>query len=192
MHEGPAKAGPFGFRASRHHAAFADYGWLEGEFDALGVPFTERGARTDETIDALRAIWEADQPVDFAGPFPQFEQMRITPRPDRHVPIWVGGSSAPALRRAITRGDGWQGSFTDPAATADLVARLRAERPGADFTISMRVDWDGLADDPSELRRRLAAYADAGVQHIVTSVRQSDLDSWLRSVEALRGVFASA
>ena len=57
--------------------------------------------------------------------------------------------------------------------------------------ISMRVDWDGLADDPDELRRRLAGYTAAGVDHIVTSVRQTDLDSWMRSVEVLRSVFAA-
>jgi probable F420-dependent oxidoreductase len=167
-------------------------GWLEGEFEALGVPFAERGARTDEAIDALRAIWDGDQPVDFDGTFTRLEQMRIVPAPDRHLPIWVGGSSAPALRRAVTRGDGWQGSFTGPEATADLVARLRVDRPEPGFTISMRVDWDGLADDPGQLSELLAGYADAGVDHIVTSVRQADLASWLRSVEILRGVFASA
>ena len=167
-------------------------GWLEGEFDALGVPFSERGARTDEALDVLRAIWEADQPVDFDGRFTHLDQQRILPVPDRHVPIWIGGASAPARRRAVTRGDGWQGSFLDPAAVAAVVAELRAERPEATFTISMRVDWDGLADDPRELADRLAAYGDAGVDHVVTSVRQTDLDHWFGSVEVLRGVFASA
>jgi len=167
-------------------------GWLEGEFDALGVPFAERGPRTDEALDVLRAIWDGDQPVDFDGRFTTLEQMRIVPTPGRRVPIWIGGSSAPALRRAVARGDGWQGSFEKPDATAAIVARLRAERPDADFVISMRVDWDGLADEPDRLRRRLAGYADAGVDHIVTSVRQTDLESWMRSVEVLRGVFASA
>jgi probable F420-dependent oxidoreductase len=167
-------------------------GWLEGEFDALGVPFAERGPRTDEALDALRAIWEGGQPVDFAGRFTSLEQMRIVPAPGRHVPIWIGGSSAPALRRAVAKGDGWQGSFVAPEASGDIVGRLRADRPESAFTISMRVDWDGLADEPDELRRRLAGYAEAGVDHLVTSVRQTDLDSWMRSVEVLRGVFASA
>jgi probable F420-dependent oxidoreductase len=167
-------------------------GWLKGEFEALDVPFAERGARTDESLDVLRAIWEGEQPVDFAGRFTTLDQMRIVPVPERHVPIWIGGSSAPALRRAVARGDGWQGSFLDPDATVAVVERLRVERPEADFTISMRVDWDGLADDPDELGRHLAAYAEAGVDHIVSSVRQTQLDPWMQSVELLRGVFASA
>jgi probable F420-dependent oxidoreductase len=167
-------------------------GWLEGEFEALDVPFAERGARTDESLDVLRTIWEGDQPVDFDGRFTSLDQMRIIPVPERHLPIWIGGSSAPALRRAAAKGDGWQGSFLDPEATVGVVDRLRAERPEPEFTISMRVDWDGLADDPHELCRRLAGYAEAGVDHIVTSVRQTDLESWMRSVEVLRGVFASA
>ena len=167
-------------------------GWLQGEFEALDVPFAERGARTDESLDVLRAIWEGEQPVDFAGRFTTLDQMRIVPVPERHIPIWIGGSSAPALRRAVARGDGWQGSFLDPDATVAVVERLRAERPESDFTISMRVDWDGLTDDPDDLCHRLEAYAEAGVDHIVTSVRQTQLDPWMQSVELLRAVFASA
>jgi len=166
-------------------------GWLEGEFDALGVPFAERGARTDEALDVLRACWEGPQPVDFAGRFTTLDQMRIVPTPERHIPIWVGGSSAPALRRAITRGDGWQGSFLDPQAAAAVTATLRAERPEHSFTLSMRVDWDGLSSDHDDLRRQLAGYAEAGITHIVTSVRQNTIDDWLRSVEALRDLAAS-
>ena len=56
----------------------------------------------------------------------------------------------------------------------------------------MRVDWDGLSDERDRLVDDLAAYAAAGVQHVVTSVRQTDLDGWLRSVEALREIFATA
>ncbi len=166
-------------------------GWLEGEFDALGVPFAERGARTDEALDVLRACWEGPQPVDFDGRFTTLDQMRIVPAPSRHVPVWVGGSSAPALRRAVTRGDGWQGSFLDPEAAAAVTAKLRAERPEPSFTLSIRVDWDGLESDHDDLRRQLAGYAEAGITHVVTSVRQSTIDDWLRSVEALRDLAAS-
>lgn len=166
-------------------------GWLEGEFDALGVPFAERGARTDEALDVLRACWEGDQPIDFAGRFTTLDQMRVVPAPESHVPVWIGGSSAPALRRAVTKGDGWQGSFLTPEAAAAVTARLRDERPEAGFTLSMRVDWDGLDRDHDELRREIGGYAEAGITHIVTSVRQNSIDDWLRSVEALRDLAAS-
>jgi probable F420-dependent oxidoreductase len=167
-------------------------GWLEAEFDALGVPFAERGPRTDEAVDVLRACWEGDQPIDFAGEFTVLEQMRVVPTPGRHIPIWIGGASAPARRRAVGRGDGWQGSFLAPEAAAAVTAKLRADRPEESFTLSMRVDWDGLADDHDTLRRHIAGYAEAGITHIVTSVRQNTIDDWLRSVEALRDLAASA
>ena len=89
-------------------------GWLEGEFEALGVPFAERGARTDEALAVLRAIWEGDQPVDFAGRFTQLDHQRIVPVPDRHVPIWIGGSSAPALASGHHRRRRLAGELREP------------------------------------------------------------------------------
>jgi len=55
----------------------------------------------------------------------------------------------------------------------------------------MRVDWDGLSSDHDDLRRQLAGYAEAGISHVITSVRQNTIDDWLRSVEALRDLAAS-
>jgi probable F420-dependent oxidoreductase len=166
----------------------AGSGWLEGEFEALGVPFAARGARTDEAIDALRACWER-RPTDFEGPSVYLHDLQVLPQPGRRIPIWVGGHAAPALRRAITRGDGWHGTFRDAAATTPLLARLRRERPDPDFTLSMRVAWDGLSGDLDEFRRELDAFEAAGLQHLLASPVQGDLDAWLRSVDALAGLF---
>ena len=159
-------------------------GWLEGEFEALNVPFAERGARTDEAIDAMRACW-GDQPVDFAGPTVHIEGMKVVPTPAHRVPIWVGGASPPALRRAAARGDGWQGTFISPDETEPLVRRLRSDRPEDTFTISMRTTWDGLSDDGAEITAQVERFAAMGVQHLLAGPRQADLDGWLRSVEAL-------
>lgn len=162
-------------------------GWLEGEFEALGVPFAGRGARTDDAIDALRACW-GEQPVHHDGPLFRIRDVKVVPTPERAVPIWVGGTSEPALRRAVERGDGWHGNFLGPGDAAPLLRRLRDARPEPAFTLSMRLAWDGLRSDHDEIRRDLDAYREAGLQHVVTSPVQSDLDGWLRSVETLWSV----
>lgn len=159
-------------------------GWLEKEFDALDVPFDERGTRTDDAIDTLRACW-GDQPVNHEGPVFSVEAMKVVPTPERPIPIWVGGTSEAALRRAVERGDGWHGNFGSPEDARPVLADLRSRRPDPSFTLSMRVGWDGLATDADDIRRDLDAYVDAGLQHAVSTPIQPDLDDWLRSVEAL-------
>src|SRR5262249_33537172 len=83
-------------------------GWARREFDALGVPFHTRGAMTDDYLAAMRAAW-AGEVVSYRGPFVSFEDVRTAPAPVRrpHPPIWVGGASPPALRRAVRLGGAW-------------------------------------------------------------------------------------
>ncbi|NMN98334.1 LLM class F420-dependent oxidoreductase [Antrihabitans stalactiti] len=85
-------------------------GWSKEEFDALGVPFARRGARTDEYVAAIRALW-SDDVASFDGEFVRFDSVRVNPKPvrDRRVPIVVGGNSDAALRRVAGWGDGWYG-----------------------------------------------------------------------------------
>ncbi len=177
-------------------------GWLEAEFDACGVPFGRRGDLTDEAVDVLRTCW-AEAPTSFDGPTVRFRDMKVKPLPTRPIPIWVGGTSERALRRAVEKGDGWQGvgvplrqlanpdqrryvTLDDLTTTAK---RLREERPEPQFTISMRLDVDGLSGDLDELRRHLDASVEAGVDHVLSSPTQRMLDGWLASVDALWNVF---
>ena len=82
-------------------------GWLEEEFDAIGVPFSERAARTDEYVAALRELWTADEPT-FSGQFTKFEKAKSYPKPVQGpVPIVVGGHTKAAARRAGRLGDGF-------------------------------------------------------------------------------------
>jgi probable F420-dependent oxidoreductase len=101
-------------------------GWLEEEFDALGVPFASRGQRLDDHIGALRAAW-GEQPASYSGPVTQFEDLYVRPQPvDGTVPIVVGGHSAVAARRAGRLGDGFfpgRGAHDELAA---LMATMRA------------------------------------------------------------------
>jgi alkanesulfonate monooxygenase SsuD/methylene tetrahydromethanopterin reductase-like flavin-dependent oxidoreductase (luciferase family) len=165
-------------------------GWLEEEFASLGVPFEERGARTDETIEVLRRCW-ADDPVDLVAPATgiRMNQMRVVPQPGRHIPIWVGGHSEPAYRRAIAVGDGWHGAFQSPAKTAEMTARLRQDRPEPSFTLSMRATWDALRDGEDQVARELDQYMAAGIQHMVADPIQRDRDSWLRCTELFWKIF---
>ncbi len=165
-------------------------GWLAEEFAALGVPFDERGVRTDETIDLLRRCW-TDDPIDAMAPTTgvTMNAMRVKPQPERSVPIWVGGHSERALRRAVEVGDGWHGAFQTPEKTAELTNRLRRDRPEASFTLSMRPSWDALRDGAEQIERELEQYMAAGIQHIVAEPLQRDQDGWLRCTEAFAKIF---
>src|SRR4249919_3045738 len=80
----------------------AGVGWMEAEFAALGVPFRERGRRTDEGIAMMRAVWTQD-PVTFEPKWipAKINAMRAQPQPIQPIPIWIGGSSDAAIRRAL-------------------------------------------------------------------------------------------
>jgi probable F420-dependent oxidoreductase len=106
-------------------------GWLKEEFDALGVPFAERGKRTDEYIEAMRVLWSAERPT-YSGRFVSFKDAYCRPQPaNGTVPIIVGGHSEAAARRAGRLGDGY---FPPRDAPADLlaVARKAAADAGRD------------------------------------------------------------
>jgi probable F420-dependent oxidoreductase len=102
-------------------------GWMRDEFEALGVPFERRGARLDESIEVMRKLW-GGEPVAHEGEFYSFPALSMHPVPAAPVPIWGGGLSAPALRRAATRCDGWLSEVNSEAEVREIVARLRALR----------------------------------------------------------------
>lgn len=160
----------------------AGVGWMEAEFNALGVPFHERGRRMDEGIALMRAVWTED-PVTFSTRWipARISEMRMQPRPVAPIPIWIGGSSEPALQRAL-RLDGWHGSRVTPADAPRMVQRLRAVRPDPAFTISLRVRWD--PQNLERMRDDLMAYAEAGIQHVLLESMERDLEDWLRGVDA--------
>ena len=83
-------------------------GWARQEFEALGVPFERRGAMSNDYLAAIKAAWTSD-PASHSGPFVSFRDVHTGPRPVRapHPPIWVGGASEAAMRRAVLLGDAW-------------------------------------------------------------------------------------
>lgn len=100
-------------------------GWSAEEFAALGVPFERRAKRTEEYVEAIRTLWR-DDVATFHGEFSHFEGIRVNPRPlyDRRLPIFFGGNSRAALRRAASLGDGWYGFNLSLAEVAKCVAEL--------------------------------------------------------------------
>lgn len=159
-------------------------GWSRAEYEALGQEFTTRGARMDEALEIFDRVWN-DDPSSYQGEHYRFEDLRVLPKPAHRIPVWVGGGSNAALARAMRRGDGWQGISTPPEAVAAIVARLREERPDEDFTISYRTGWDPQGMDPAQIVDEAAAYAEAGVTHVVSAPWRTSAADWIRSMELL-------
>ena len=101
-------------------------GYLEPEFRAIGAPYAQRGAVTDEYLAAMRAIWIQAKPA-YQGRFVSFADVQAHPQPVQrpHPPIVVGGRTAAAFRRAVQQGNGWYGFALDPDGTAQALAGLR-------------------------------------------------------------------
>ena len=123
-------------------------GWLEEEFNALGVPFAQRGKRTDECIAAMRALW-SDEVAEYHGDFVDFDPIYCRPQPvNGSVPIIVGGHSVAAAKRAGRLGDGF---FPARGAPHDLfeIVRQTAREHGRDpskieFTVPIPDDLDDI------------------------------------------------
>ena len=115
-------------------------GWLEEEFDAVGVPFSERGPRTDEAIDVMRTLWREDE-ASFRGRFTSLDRALMFPKPsqriggDPAVPVIIGGHSKLAARRAGRTGDGFFPARATPDDLPGLLAEV--ERAAADAGRSM-------------------------------------------------------
>jgi alkanesulfonate monooxygenase SsuD/methylene tetrahydromethanopterin reductase-like flavin-dependent oxidoreductase (luciferase family) len=117
--------------ADGHHrvALGVGPGWCRDEFEATGQPFERRGARLDEMLDALRLLWTGDV-VEIAGPHYSLPKASICPTPGDPIPVFVGGESPVALRRAA-RHDGWIGIYYTMDAARDVLGRVRAAREQA-------------------------------------------------------------
>lgn len=133
-------------------------GWSREEYAAMGITFERRGARLDEYIDALRALWHDERPA-FDGEFVGFEPLIFMPKPVRGtIPIVIGGNSPAAIRRVATRGDGWHGWRLEPDDLKRTLDGIHAElervgRPRSELKLNVGIPFKGSLDE-------LAAYAD--------------------------------
>lgn len=103
-------------------------GWLEEEFDILGVPFHERGAMCEEYLAAIIELWTKDDPV-FEGKYVNFKDVAFEPKPVQkpHLPIWLGGDADPVLRRAGRHCTGWWPFLTKPEAIPEKIDYIKSQ-----------------------------------------------------------------
>ncbi|MFD8823726.1 LLM class F420-dependent oxidoreductase [Streptomyces sp. NPDC059605] len=163
-------------------------GHVPEEFEALGADFDGRGGVLDETIDALRAALGPEEYPEFEGKRFSFSGLGQLPRPARErVPVWVGGSSPAAVRRAAVRGDGWLPQGDPREKLPAQIARLRRLREEAGIEEPIVVgaiteplyigepDWPvgrrTLTGEPEAVAESLRAYADMGVHQIQVRFR---------------------
>jgi len=154
-------------------------GWLKAEFDSVvTTPFAERGAVTDEYVEAFRTLWTEKKPT-ISGRYVRYNGLLLEPKPVQlpHPPIWVGGESGPSLRRAAKLGDAWYPIGTNNAHLLDSLPRYRggierlrrateaAGRPRDAVALTYRVKRYGeaLAPTASDGERRLFSGSDAQI-----------------------------
>jgi probable F420-dependent oxidoreductase len=170
-------------------------GHVEKEFDALGLPFAERGRLLDTAIDGVKEAWRAE----FTGEGDDAVGLRPRPVQQPRPPIWIGGSTRPALRRVAERGDGWIPQGTPRKHMPESIAYLRAHRdtvrPGAEpeigvITEAMYVgepDWEvarGTITGPAEkLAESMSEYGAIGVSHLQVRFQSRSINELCDQIE---------
>ena len=187
-------------------------GWMEEEFQALGAPpFADRGAVTNEYLQAFKELWTSDNPT-FEGEYCRFSDLKFLPKPVQqpHPPIWVGGQSRRAIRRAAELGNGWHpvgGIPASPLEPEDLAQNLawlnryaeRAGRDPAELDVAMKTPlYDVAASDgsssgdsprrrfsgePDQILQDVQTYEDIGVSHLIFDIRGVDLAQAVERLE---------
>ena len=139
-------------------------GWMEEEFDAMGTPFSKRGKRADEMLEVMRALWTGEV-IEHHGEFFDLPPLEMLPAPTEPVPVYVGGVSEVALRRAA-RHDGWVSDLHTISELAAIRQQIEGYREEYDRT-HVPFSVFGSAKDAWDLDgyRRVA---EAGVTHLVT------------------------
>jgi len=188
----------------------AGAGWMREEFALLGAPFDERGAATDEYLRAFKALWTQAKPT-FKGRFVSFENVLFAPKPVQrpHPPIWIGGESGPAMRRAGALGDGWYPGSSNPANRLDTAERLGAgiskvralaADAGRDpaaldvaYVVQWPVDWtaqtgsDGkrrfLTGSAADMAEDASTLAGLGVSHVSLRLQAPSLQATIDRIQ---------
>jgi len=165
-------------------------GWNYVEYEALGENFKNRGRRVEEQVEVLRKLWT--QPlVNFKSAYHVINNAGLNPMPvQRPIPIWFGGSTEPALRRAARLGDGWMPAGRKPDETArDLVAQLEkylqeAGRDRRNFGIDPWISVAGVPKD--EWRKSVEAWQSLGANHIAVDTMRAGFGTPQAHIDAIR------
>ena len=161
-------------------------GYLHQEFSALGIDFSSRGARTDEAIEVMRALWTQAKP-EYQGQFIRFENIQAQPRPTRPAgpPVIIGGMSPAALRRTVTHGNGWYGFALDTDTTKKVlenleIAKSRYERDPGLGEISISV-----TPPAKPTKTMMDEYAALGVDRFIPILASNDEQSSLSYLDVV-------
>lgn len=175
----------------------AGVGWLEEEFRYLNANFKRRGKFLDESIQLMRALWKDDL-VSFSGSFFRIRDAVFFPKPARPIPIWIGGDSASAIRRASRLGDGWHPVGISPPRIERGVKIIR--KSGRKVTISLRISADmkggrpsyrsasgekrvGLSGSRQDIVRMVEDYVSAGVEHFVVFINSPNSEQLFADIK---------
>ena len=164
-------------------------GWLEEEFDAVNVPWPQRGRRTDEYLEVLRTLW-CDETSAYDGEFYSLRPCSMFPKPVQqpHPPIHIGGESRAALARVARAGAGWHTFNRTPAQLAEPLGALDAllaeqGRGRGDVTITVCPYFQALDADIAE------QYAEAGADAVAALLIPFGADDVTRALDGLQPVF---
>ena len=170
-------------------------GVIEEELEAMGSPFAERGAITDETIAIMKELWTNEDP-SYLGKYHSFSGMKFTPKPVQkpHIPIIIGGTSKAAIRRAARSGAAWHPTALSPEVLAQGMEYLKeqvvtAGRDPSEVEVSVSAaigsthnhNRYSLGEDPEEVLERAQKYQEMGVGRLVVSPNTRD-QSQLRPI----------
>ena len=170
-------------------------GVIEEELEAMGSPFAERGAITDETIAIMKELWTKEDP-SYQGKYHSFSGMKFTPKPVQkpHIPIIIGGTSKAAIRRAARSGAAWYPTALSPEVLAQGMEYLKeqavtAGRDPSEVEVSVSAaigsthnhNRYSLGEDPEEVLERAQKYQEMGVGRLVVSPNTRD-QSQLRPI----------
>ena len=170
-------------------------GVIEQELEAMGSPFAERGAITDETIAIMKELWTKEDP-SYLGKYHSFSGMKFTPKPVQkpHIPIIIGGTSKAAIRRAARSGAAWHPTALSPEVLAQGMEYLKeqavtAGRDPSEVEVSVSAaigsthnhNRYSLGEDPEEVLERAQKYQEMGVGRLVVSPNTRD-QSQLRPI----------
>lgn len=161
-------------------------GWLEEEFDVLGVPFAKRGKRTDDYVAAMRALW-TQEVADHHGEFASFEKAIMRPQPlqEGGVPIVVGGHSRAAARRAGRLGDGFfpiSAGEEDLAGLLDIMATTATEHGRDPDAIQVTIGaWSPRRDSIDKIKE----FEELGVDRLIVAPPTGNLDKLPEAMEKL-------
>jgi probable F420-dependent oxidoreductase len=145
-------------------------GWVEGEFQILGADFAHRGKILDEAIRLMRVVW-SDPVINFSGKYFTVRDAVSFPKPSSEIPIWIGGNSDAAIRRAARLGDGWHSISIPPSRIREGLEVIKqsgrkvaiSHRSMVNITDGTGHDQPGLVGTPSQIVKRLEEYKESGV-----------------------------